>query len=157
MESKRGWDWCWCSNYTAWFVRPKDWKEMETPGGEDNIRADSRRFFCTCKVYCPAILTVDLQQPFCSTVLRVQIYSHQINYRSKLVCISSYLLAYVDQAVSSLIWFPTWAHAQDVSHTFHTHKRELHTLLVVLDLHLGRGIASFNMDSEAYYSQQISI
>lgn len=127
MELKRRQDWLWHSNYTAWFVRPEDWKEMEIPGGEDNIRADSRRIFCTCKVYYPAILSVDVQQCFCSIVLQVKIYSHQINYRSKLVYLSSYLGASVGKMVSSLIWLLTRGHAQDLSHIFHTHKQELHT------------------------------
>lgn len=157
MESKGRRDWCWHSNYTACFIRPEDWKEMETPGREGNIRRDSRKVFCTCKVHDPAVFTVDLQQPSCSIVLQVQIYSHQINYRSKLVYISSHLLAPVDKVVSSLIWFPTRGHAQDLGHTFHTHDQELHALPAVLDLHLGRGIASFNMDSEAYRCQEISI
>lgn len=65
----------------------------------------------------------------------------------------SYLLASVDKVVSSLIWFPTRGHAQDLGHKFCTHKQKLHTLLKVLDLHLGRGTASFSMDSEAYYCQ----
>lgn len=96
---------------------------------------------------------MDLQQPFCSIVLQVQIYSHQINYRSTLMYVFSYLLASVDKVVSSLIWFPTRGHAQDLGHKFCTHKQMLHTLLTVLDLHLGRGTASFSMDSEAYYCQ----
>lgn len=129
---------------------------METPGGEDNIRTDSRRFFCICKVYYPAILSVDLQQPFCSIILQVQIYSHQINYSSEPVYISSYLLASVDKVGSSLIWFPARGRAQDLGHTFHTHKQELHTLLAVLDLCLGWGIAFLNVDSEAVCSGLLS-
>jgi len=66
-------------------------------------------------------------------------------------------LASVDKVVSSPIWFPTRGHAQDLGHTFHSHKQEFHTLLAVLDLHLRRAIASFNTDSEAYYCQETSI
>lgn len=100
---------------------------METPGEEDNIRANSRRIFSTCKVYYPAILIVDLQQPFCSIVLQVQIYSHQINYGSNLVYLSSYLGASVGKMVSAVIWLLTRGHAQDLGHIFHTHKQELQT------------------------------
>lgn len=157
MEWKGKWDWCWRSNYTVCFIRPKDWKDMETPGREGNIRRDSRKIFCTCKVHDPAVLTVDLQQPSCSIVLQVQIYSHQINYGSKLVYISSYLLACRQSGEHSDL-----VSCQRTCTRFRPHIsypwEELHALLAVWgDMHLGRGIASFNMDSEAYHCHEISI